>query len=127
MGRREAHGDSRSVMNTDERSGLDSLQDTAASGNNTGDELPSYESRCFRGRDKRRRHTDENVLGPIQNQSQTQTSPAAVKTHQHKHNLKHRFEVMETLGKGTYGKVKRAMERASLKTVSFAFPFRLFT
>ncbi|XP_062314411.1 NUAK family SNF1-like kinase 1 [Osmerus eperlanus] len=118
MGRREAQGDSRSVMNTDERSGLESLQDIAASGNDTGDELPSYESRCFRGRDKRRRHADENVLGPIQNQSQTQTSPVAVKTHQHKHNLKHRFEVMETLGKGTYGKVKRAMERASLKMVA---------
>lgn len=41
-----------------------------------------------------------------------------VKKHQHKHNLKHRYEVMETLGKGTYGKVKKAVERASLKTVS---------
>ncbi|XP_029975608.1 NUAK family SNF1-like kinase 1 [Salarias fasciatus] len=41
-----------------------------------------------------------------------------VKKHQHKHNLKHRYEVMETLGKGTYGKVKRAVERATLKTVA---------
>lgn len=29
----------------------------------------------------------------------------------HKHNLKHRYELQETLGKGTYGKVKRATER----------------
>ncbi|NWI84939.1 NUAK2 kinase, partial [Pitta sordida] len=29
----------------------------------------------------------------------------AVKRHHHKHNLKHRYEFLETLGKGTYGKV----------------------
>ncbi|XP_028309830.1 NUAK family SNF1-like kinase 1 isoform X2 [Gouania willdenowi] len=43
---------------------------------------------------------------------------AAVKKHQHKHNLKHRYEVMETLGRGTYGKVRRAVERTSQKTVA---------
>ncbi|XP_017271528.1 NUAK family SNF1-like kinase 2 [Kryptolebias marmoratus] len=36
----------------------------------------------------------------------------AVKRHHHKHNLKHRYEFLETLGKGTYGKVKRARERS---------------
>ncbi|XP_061908794.1 NUAK family SNF1-like kinase 1 [Entelurus aequoreus] len=41
-----------------------------------------------------------------------------VKKHQHKHNLKHRYELMETLGKGAYGKVKKAVERVSLKTVA---------
>lgn len=41
-----------------------------------------------------------------------------VKKHQHKHNLKHRYEVMETLGKGAYGKVKKALERASQRTVA---------
>ncbi|XP_077405137.1 NUAK family SNF1-like kinase 1 [Vanacampus margaritifer] len=41
-----------------------------------------------------------------------------VKKHQHKHNLKHRYELMETLGKGTYGKVKKAVDRASLQTVA---------
>ncbi|XP_068452917.1 NUAK family SNF1-like kinase 1 [Clinocottus analis] len=41
-----------------------------------------------------------------------------VKKHQHKHNLKHRYELMETLGKGTYGKVRKAVERASLRTVA---------
>uniref|UniRef100_A0A3P8T934 non-specific serine/threonine protein kinase n=1 Tax=Amphiprion percula TaxID=161767 RepID=A0A3P8T934_AMPPE len=32
--------------------------------------------------------------------------------HHHKHNLKHRYEFLETLGKGTYGKVKKAKERS---------------
>ncbi|XP_072553105.1 NUAK family SNF1-like kinase 1 isoform X2 [Salminus brasiliensis] len=46
-------------------------------------------------------------------------NPAAgVKTHQHKHSLKRRFVVLETLGKGTYGKVKKAVERQSGKTVA---------
>lgn len=41
-----------------------------------------------------------------------------VKRHNHKHNLKHRYELMETLGKGTYGKVKRAIERFSGRVVA---------
>ncbi|KAL6483309.1 hypothetical protein MHYP_G00081810 [Metynnis hypsauchen] len=46
-------------------------------------------------------------------------SPAAgVKTHQHKHSLKRRFEVLETLGNGTYGKVKKAVEKRSGKPVA---------
>ncbi|KAJ7333027.1 hypothetical protein JRQ81_015207 [Phrynocephalus forsythii] len=36
----------------------------------------------------------------------------AVKRHYHKHNLRHRYEFLETLGKGTYGKVKKARERS---------------
>uniref|UniRef100_A0A9L0SDD8 non-specific serine/threonine protein kinase n=1 Tax=Equus caballus TaxID=9796 RepID=A0A9L0SDD8_HORSE len=36
----------------------------------------------------------------------------AVKRHHHKHNLRHRYEFLETLGKGTYGKVKKARESA---------------
>lgn len=36
----------------------------------------------------------------------------AVKRHHHKHNLKHRYDFLETLGKGTYGKVKKAKERS---------------
>ncbi|KAM4700197.1 NUAK family SNF1-like kinase 2 [Discoglossus pictus] len=35
----------------------------------------------------------------------------AVKRHLHKHNLKHRYEFLETLGKGTYGTVKRAKDK----------------
>ena len=48
----------------------------------------------------------------------TPSAPSEVKKHQHKHNLRHRYEVMETLGRGAYGKVKRAMERATQRTVS---------
>lgn len=40
------------------------------------------------------------------------TKRQAVKRHHHKHNLKHRYEFLETLGKGTYGKVKKARERS---------------
>lgn len=48
--------------------------------------------------------------------------PHGVKRHHHKHNLKHRYELQETLGKGTYGKVKRATERFSGRVVSAASP-----
>uniref|UniRef100_A0A3Q3D2F8 non-specific serine/threonine protein kinase n=1 Tax=Hippocampus comes TaxID=109280 RepID=A0A3Q3D2F8_HIPCM len=40
-----------------------------------------------------------------------------VKKHQHKHNLKHRYDLMETLGKGTFGKVKKAVDRVAIKTI----------
>nr|XP_034979156.1 NUAK family SNF1-like kinase 2 [Zootoca vivipara] len=40
------------------------------------------------------------------------TKKQAVKRHYHKHNLRHRYEFLETLGKGTYGKVKKARERS---------------
>lgn len=39
------------------------------------------------------------------------------KKHHHKHNLKHRYELLETLGRGTYGKVKKAIERHSGREV----------
>lgn len=48
--------------------------------------------------------------------------PHGVKRHHHKHNLKHRYELQETLGKGTYGKVKRATERFSGRVVSGGVP-----
>lgn len=41
-----------------------------------------------------------------------------VKKHHHKHNLKHRYELLETLGRGTYGKVKKAIERHSGREVT---------
>ncbi|XP_008408017.1 NUAK family SNF1-like kinase 2 [Poecilia reticulata] len=44
--------------------------------------------------------------------SQLPAKRQAVKRHHHKHNLKHRYEFLETLGKGTYGKVKKAKERS---------------
>ncbi|KAM6985727.1 NUAK family SNF1-like kinase 1 [Aplochiton taeniatus] len=43
---------------------------------------------------------------------------SGVKKHHHKHNLKHRYELLETLGKGTYGKVKKAIERQSGRVVA---------
>lgn len=44
--------------------------------------------------------------------SQGAVRKQAVKRHHHKHNLKHRYEFLETLGKGTYGRVKKAKERS---------------
>ncbi|XP_023666085.2 NUAK family SNF1-like kinase 1 [Paramormyrops kingsleyae] len=43
---------------------------------------------------------------------------SSVKKHHHKHNLKHRYELLETLGRGTYGKVKRAVERQTGREVA---------
>uniref|UniRef100_A0A4W5QYC3 non-specific serine/threonine protein kinase n=1 Tax=Hucho hucho TaxID=62062 RepID=A0A4W5QYC3_9TELE len=120
MGRREIRGDhrsSRSVMSTEDRSERrHNMQDTA--GTETGDdcsEISSLDSRRLLSGDKRPRHTGESgsMPGPLQ-----LAGPVEVKKHQHKHNLKHRYEVMETLGKGTYGKVKRAVERTTRKTVA---------
>ncbi|XP_059800678.1 NUAK family SNF1-like kinase 1 [Hypanus sabinus] len=41
-----------------------------------------------------------------------------VKKHHHKHNLKHRYQILETLGSGAYGKVKKALERVTGRTVA---------
>lgn len=101
MGRREA--DSRGAMNISQRSELGCLQDSASSGHHGGENLQRM--------DKRRGRADMGA-------STATAAPLEVKKHQHKHNLKHRYEVMETLGKGTYGKVKKAVERTSLRTVS---------
>ncbi|XP_030641549.1 NUAK family SNF1-like kinase 1 [Chanos chanos] len=43
---------------------------------------------------------------------------SSVKKHHHKHNLKHRYELLETLGRGTYGKVKKAIERHTGRVVA---------
>ncbi|XP_070696076.1 NUAK family SNF1-like kinase 1 [Pempheris klunzingeri] len=97
MGRREA--DSRGAMNTSDHPELGRLQDSASSSHHAGEQPPRMDS-----------------LRPCRDPDTE--APMEVKKHQHKHNLKHRYEVMETLGKGTYGKVKKAVERASLKTVA---------
>ncbi|KAL2090540.1 hypothetical protein ACEWY4_012803 [Coilia grayii] len=58
------------------------------------------------------------VASPVENSfsggnvCQASMKRQAVKRHHHKHNLKHRYEFLETLGKGTYGKVKKAIERS---------------
>ncbi|KAA0720960.1 NUAK family SNF1-like kinase 1 [Triplophysa tibetana] len=43
---------------------------------------------------------------------------SSVKKHHHKHNLKHRYDLLETLGRGTYGKVKKAIERHTGRVVA---------
>ncbi|XP_017270448.1 NUAK family SNF1-like kinase 1 [Kryptolebias marmoratus] len=98
MGRREARGGG--AMTTNHRSELGRLQDAAAGG-----QRGEVDSRPPGGADRRQRGADA-------------AAPAEVKKHQHKHNLKHRYEVMETLGRGTYGKVKKAVEKASMRTVA---------
>ncbi|XP_043569204.1 NUAK family SNF1-like kinase 1 [Chiloscyllium plagiosum] len=44
--------------------------------------------------------------------------PPAVRRHQHQHNLKHRYVLGRTLGRGTYGRVKSATERLTGRTVA---------
>ncbi len=44
---------------------------------------------------------------------------SGVKKHHHKHNLKHRYELHETLGRGTYGKAKKAIEKHTGRVVSW--------
>uniref|UniRef100_A0A3B3ZU85 non-specific serine/threonine protein kinase n=1 Tax=Periophthalmus magnuspinnatus TaxID=409849 RepID=A0A3B3ZU85_9GOBI len=51
---------------------------------------------------------------------------SGVKKHHHKHNLKHRYELLETLGRGTYGKVKKAIERHSGRVVRTVWIFDMF-
>ncbi|XP_058497797.1 NUAK family SNF1-like kinase 1 [Solea solea] len=104
MGRREADG--RGAVNTSDRSEeLGCLQNASSHGHRAREESLS------------RRQLDRQRQ-PERMEATVTSEPVEVKKHQHKHNLKHRYEVMETLGKGTYGKVKRALERASLKTVA---------
>uniref|UniRef100_A0A8C0YF34 non-specific serine/threonine protein kinase n=1 Tax=Cyprinus carpio carpio TaxID=630221 RepID=A0A8C0YF34_CYPCA len=50
--------------------------------------------------------------------SHTPEERAEVRKHHHTHSLRRRFEVLKTLGRGTYGKVKRAVERRCGKTVA---------
>ncbi|KAH3892651.1 hypothetical protein DPMN_016774 [Dreissena polymorpha] len=42
--------------------------------------------------------------------------------HGHRHNLKNRFELIRTLGEGTYGKVKLAVERSTCEQGSNSGP-----
>ncbi|XP_036387580.1 NUAK family SNF1-like kinase 2 [Megalops cyprinoides] len=56
--------------------------------------------------------TSESELPVGDSMMQAPLKRQAVKRHHHKHNLKHRYEFLETLGKGTYGKVKKAVERS---------------
>ncbi|XP_034552143.1 NUAK family SNF1-like kinase 1 [Notolabrus celidotus] len=111
MGRRKA--DSRGAMNISDHSELGCLQGAASSDHQASHECPILG--CQRAA-KRQSKTDMEVV--VARAQSATAEPMEVKKHQHKHNLKHRYEVMETLGKGTYGKVKKAVERASLRTVA---------
>ncbi|TSK13491.1 NUAK family SNF1-like kinase 1 [Bagarius yarrelli] len=70
------------------------------------------------------RSEDEALLGSpgkpgtTEHHAASPQSGAGVKKHHHKHNLKHRYELLETLGRGTYGKVKKAIERHSGRVVA---------
>ncbi|KPP70009.1 NUAK family SNF1-like kinase 1-like [Scleropages formosus] len=66
--------------------------------------------RCFPG--------SATLCGPEAPRDADGRTTSAVKKHHHKHNLKHRYELLETLGKGTYGKVKRAVERRTGREVA---------
>lgn len=45
--------------------------------------------------------------------------------HPQRYNLKHRFELMRTLGEGTYGKVKLALEKATGEQVKSYSIFKI--
>ncbi|XP_061113965.1 NUAK family SNF1-like kinase 1 [Conger conger] len=102
MGRREIHDNS--TMSTSERTELGSLQGIAYS--DDGSSLERIVS------------IDKRLDADRKSSPQPVGTLSVVKKHQHKHNLKHRYDVLETLGKGTYGKVKKAVERRSGKTVA---------
>ncbi|KAM4722762.1 NUAK family SNF1-like kinase 1 [Rhinophrynus dorsalis] len=70
-------------------------------------------SECHRLMESRRSSVPEILLD-----SRRGTVTGAVKKHHHKHSIKHRYELLETLGRGTYGKVKKAMEKATGKMVA---------
>ncbi|KAM4737390.1 NUAK family SNF1-like kinase 1 [Anableps anableps] len=116
MGRREAH--SRGAMNPSHLSELGCLQDSASSGHHHhhgGEQLRETDGGHPCSAERRQRKPNSVAVGRA---SASAAALVEVKKHQHKHNLKHRYEVMETLGKGTYGKVKKAVERASMRTVA---------
>ena len=46
--------------------------------------------------------------------------------HSHRHNLKNRFELRKTLGQGTYGKVKLAIEKTTGKQVCLGLSMIFF-
>ncbi|CAL8367968.1 unnamed protein product [Lota lota] len=117
MGRREARSNS-GTMNTSDPSEVECLL-TASTCNEsgTGDVSPGHLGHNSNS-GVRSLMTTTTTATTTTITTTTTTTPVEVKKHQHKHNLKHRFELMETLGKGTYGKVKKAVERTTQNTVA---------
>ncbi|XP_068607828.1 NUAK family SNF1-like kinase 1 [Brachionichthys hirsutus] len=115
MGRREGADGGGAMDISHHHSELGCLQHEASSGPHSGEEPPrALNARSPCGADARRRDPDAGEMG----RAEAGATTMEVKKHQHKHNLKRRYEVMETLGKGAYGKVKKAVEKASLRTVA---------
>lgn len=54
---------------------------------------------------------------PTNNGFVTSSTPS-VRRLQHRHNVKNRYEFLQTLGRGTYGKVKRARNKETDQYVS---------
>ena len=60
----------------------------------------------------------------ISSESLPETKPlpnayvSSVRRHQHRHNVKSRYEFLQTLGRGTYGKVKLARNKETDQYVS---------
>lgn len=62
---------------------------------------------------------EEGVM--VTEMATTTTSSNRPVIHTHRHNLRHRFEMKDTIGEGTYGKVKMAIERATGEKVNILF------
>ena len=56
---------------------------------------------------------------PTTNGFVNSTAPS-VRRHQHRHNVKSRYEFLQTLGRGTYGKVKLARNKETDQYVSLS-------
>ena len=55
--------------------------------------------------------------------NERKAAAGGVKQHKHRHKLKHRFQFVKTLGRGTYGKVKLATEIETGEQVSYWYNF----
>lgn len=62
---------------------------------------------------------EEGVM--VTEMATTTTSSNRPVIHTHRHNLRHRFEMKDTIGEGTYGKVKMAIERATGEKVAIKY------
>ncbi|XP_029457053.1 NUAK family SNF1-like kinase 1 [Rhinatrema bivittatum] len=71
-----------------------------------------------RGRPKKNGAPPAREEAAREGPSRSPDSAVAVRKHHHKHSVKHRYEVLETLGKGTYGKVNRATEKGTGRMVA---------
>ncbi len=68
----------------------------------------------------RNSHTHHQVSNNI-NVYVQQKQQQPVKHHVHRHNVRSRYEFLETLGRGTYGKVKLARSKETNEHVSIHF------